>query len=345
MTREERRGFTLIEPFDPDAALRSSASLRSTSGAPSGQVGAGGKLPAMRKGRTGGFTLIELLVVVVILGLLAVVGLPMLSRAKAVARQVACANNLRNIGVACGAHRAREKQAIPVSTWTVALTPLVSDTDVFICPETERPGAQTVDLRSLYVEEWQWGYYWGNWYLEPDLEAGEKSLWAWEMLEKDETGFTIGMSDSWNNQYDDLILRFDYLGGNQVKVTYVGRDDGGLTYHLKSPNGEMILEGMGLGGKNAKNYGMSATFGAALATYGMNSLTGPTSLGRDVVLVLDYGKTVASCAGPDALDVWEDWIAPRHLGRCNVLFGDGGVESMHPARIDPHSPGGARWIP
>lgn len=294
-----------------------------------------------------GFSIIELLIVIVILALLSAMLIPSVSRAKAVARQVQCADNLHHIGVACGTHQGGDSAAIiPVDGWTAALKPFVSSSDVFSCPETTGSGAaQKLDLHSLYVEEWQWGWYWGNWYLEPDLEVGEVSLWAWKMLEKDSTGFLIGMSDSWNNQYNDLILRFDYMGDSMVKATYIGRNDGGLVYHLKGPSGEMILEGMGLGGINATNYGMSATFGASMGTYGMNSLTGSTSIGRNLVLVLDYDKTVADCAGPDAADIWEKWIAPRHMGRCNVLFGDGGVLSMYPAMIVPGAPGAPAWAP
>ena len=61
------------------------------------------------------YTLIEMLMVVAIIALLLWLLVPVLSRAKAQARQAVCASNLRQLGIAMAAYTVQARQWIPGS--------------------------------------------------------------------------------------------------------------------------------------------------------------------------------------------------------------------------------------
>jgi prepilin-type N-terminal cleavage/methylation domain-containing protein/prepilin-type processing-associated H-X9-DG protein len=64
------------------------------------------------------------------------------------------------------------------------------------------------------------------------------------------------------------------------------------------------------------------------------------------ILLLEYGKSLAAherTDGPN--DDLDEWIAPRHMGRLNVLFVDGSVQEMYPEQVDPAEGGAGLWAP
>ncbi len=95
--------------------------------------------------RSKGFTLIELLIVIGIIGLLAGILLPVLSRAKESARRTQCASNIRQIGMGLIMYANENGEVFPQDTTTVVERPAmrslnllfntyVSDNKIFKCP-------------------------------------------------------------------------------------------------------------------------------------------------------------------------------------------------------------------
>ena len=53
---------------------------------------------------------------------------------------------------------------------------------------------------------------------------------------------------------------------------------------------------------------------------------------------VEYDKLVADVLGAVPHDDWKSWVAPRHLGMCNILYVDGHVGTAMPDDIDPRVP-------
>ncbi|EEF57788.1 type II secretion system protein [Pedosphaera parvula] len=93
-----------------------------------------------RAGKTG-FTLTEMLVVIAVIGILAALLLPVLSRAKMKAREAMCLNNIRQLALIGFVYANENGSPIlyddpryPGGTWMGSLSDLIKDRKIYICP-------------------------------------------------------------------------------------------------------------------------------------------------------------------------------------------------------------------
>jgi prepilin-type N-terminal cleavage/methylation domain-containing protein len=165
-----------------------------------------------QKGRRA-FTLIELLVVIAIIAILAAMLLPSLGRAKEAAKRIACANNMRQLGM-CESMYADENdgQYTPRMSlfWPDRLKPYYTVTNLLLCP-TDR---ENIAARSYLINGWD------DWF---------KSVLG--------TNYSAFMNHQWPEGMRESAIREP-----TETILFGEKDSTSLNFHVDLQNNDHIIE-------------------------------------------------------------------------------------------------------
>ena len=322
-----------------------------------------------------GFTLVELLVVIVIIALLVSILVPSLNRAQGQARARQCGVNLHNIQVAwtkCHADTSMASRAVIHWIWTLQVFEhLARNPLALLCPEDDKPSLSGFD--GIAVRCWRDRYGAPDQYFDMDVfsnldsygsgEPGDGNQ-TWRVNEEEYKRLT-GLRNSGTvdmrshlteyapgtaNPNVSYLLFDDQRSGEKadydfwdchVRLEQTGPSSyaysashqvAGYDFKLVGPDGNPMGDWLRNSEASGSTEGLPTSYGAS------NAMT-QLRPGHAKILLLDYRRSVAEVVGDDGhpADFDED-KAPRHNGKCNVVFADGAVKLRSPTAIDPNQP-------
>ncbi len=277
-----------------------------------------------------GFTLVELLVVISIIGILISLLMPAVHTARASGRKAQCASNLHQLGVAYANRHSKRPDAprMQATAWLSELKPYLEDmASIYVCPEGSNEVATDSPAMAKVLKQG-----------EPVVDIvpfGEASSLC-KRFDISEGVYELHFDSGWVLDWDDFWFRVEELDSGKTRITCTRYDSPlHIYFRVIGQDGDVLLD---LNRSNAVGqvyefYGQMDRF-----SYGMNSRAHRMVADSSRILMLGYERFVADVdevRSVDGSDRWPDVIAPRHLGRCNVLFVGGHVESWAPEDIDP----------
>ena len=278
-----------------------------------------------------GFSLVELLMVVAILVLLVSLALPALQASRESARTSVCLNNMKQIGIAHAGYVGKYRSGMSAYDWRRNLLPELEDNRrILICPGDARTELYDINEYSVYIVNNKRTIP-----LEPGpwCSIGEPVFceqFSGVKRPTPDSYFLVFEDMAYNSPFDGMIL-VEPLSQGGSRLTHVGGNPHSYVHQLRDPKGNIIANPFGKG--------FTWTVQGIRTSYGMNSRSSRFTTDLFKVLALEYATPVADVVGPTATGTitwWKD-VGQRHVGRVNVVYADGRVDSVDPATIDPTS--------
>jgi prepilin-type N-terminal cleavage/methylation domain-containing protein/prepilin-type processing-associated H-X9-DG protein len=281
------------------------------------------KSGAAGRGEGRGFTIIELLVVVAVISLLVSVVVPSIGRARELGHSAVCKSNLRQLHATFHAGFAGEPMLFPPVTGWVSHVCDCRAGSVLRCPKDEDLSS-TASFAGLRIDHLHHGQLY-----EIPLESVLEGVPWFQVVVKE---ISRNVVEVWVD--DDAAIRITF--GEVIYIAsidtpghyaccsdhwlYRGEEElmqlTGRSYHQVDPRSPIELPGIPV-------------------SYAMNNQVNRVDSRPGQLLLLGYEKSIADVDGQgNNDDDLDEQLAPRHVGKVNVLMVDGSVHGMWPWEVD-----------
>ena len=278
-----------------------------------------------------GFSLVELLIVVAIIAAVASLALPAVQASREAARSTTCANNLKQVGIGHASYVAKYRTGMPAYDWRTNVLPeMENNRRSLLCPGDSRTELYDINEYSVYIVDNKRTIPLqpGPWCAIGDPVFCEQFTGV--KRKTPDSYFLVFEDMAYNTPFDGVIL-VEPLAQGGSKLTHVGSNPHSYIHQLRDPKGTIIANPFGKG--------FTWTVQGIRTSYAISSRSARFTTDQFKVLALEYATPVADVIGSTATGTitwWKD-VSPRHGGRLNVLYGDGRVDTVEAAEIDPTS--------
>jgi prepilin-type N-terminal cleavage/methylation domain-containing protein/prepilin-type processing-associated H-X9-DG protein len=286
----------------------------------------------MRRSNRNAFTLVELMVVIGIIAMLISILLPALQNAQRSAKAVRCATQMKSFYNGTKTwltDNPRRRVFSGGSGWNGALMRYMKDPKIFVCPQDDNPfsgGTATVAIRVQNTGEIL------------GLQGGARV----HRTEKGPNEYVLGIEDSpppnSDMDFNDLVLdvKTDPLTG-MVTITVMSSEAAYRFDLINAATGEVLVPNFQQANLNYKVPGSFCSYGwnQEDGAYGINGRI----LALDFVTYSAWGRMINGQTAPTDWatnrNAWANAKFARHVNTVNVLWSDGSVSRVSPAKINP----------